>query len=469
MNGQKRLFLRSALSTEGKENVYRKRVGLMGLATFKGGIHPYEGKELSENKPVQVLTSKGEMVFPMAQHIGAPAKPLVAKGDRVLVGQKIGEAGGFISANVICSVSGTVKAVEPRLMVNGTMVTSVIVENDGMDEKIEHFGEDRDYTKLSKDEIRNIVKEAGIVGLGGAGFPTNVKLSPKDDSKIDYILVNGAECEPYLTSDYRMMLEEPESIVGGLKVILSLFDNAKGVIGIENNKPEGIKKLQELVKDEPRIEVCPLLTKYPQGGERSLIYAITGRKVNSSMLPADAGCIVDNIDTVIAIYNAVCKQTPLIRKIITVTGDAIVNPQNFSVRLGTNYQELLEAAGGFKADPEKVISGGPMMGMSLFSLDLPVTKTSSALTCFSKDMVAAQEPTPCIRCGRCVSACPSHIVPPIMMQAALRGDCDAFEKVNGMECMECGSCTYVCPAKRPLTQAFKDMRKQVAANRRKKA
>lgn len=441
----------------------------MGLATFKGGIHPYEGKELSENKPVQVLTSKGEMVFPMAQHIGAPAKPLVAKGDRVLVGQKIGEAGGFISANVICSVSGTVKAVEPRLMVNGTMVTSVIVENDGLDEKIEHFGEDRDYTKLSKDEIRNIVKEAGIVGLGGAGFPTNVKLSPKDDSKIDYILVNGAECEPYLTSDYRMMLEEPERIVGGLKVILSLFDNAKGVIGIENNKPEGIKKLQELVKDEPRIEVCPLLTKYPQGGERSLIYAITGRKVNSSMLPADAGCIVDNIDTVIAIYNAVCKQTPLIRKIITVTGDAIVNPQNFSVRLGTNYQELLEAAGGFKADPEKVISGGPMMGMSLFSLDLPVTKTSSALTCFSKDMVAAQEPTPCIRCGRCVSACPSHIVPPIMMQVALRGDCDAFEKVNGMECMECGSCTYVCPAKRPLTQAFKDMRKQVAANRRKKA
>ena len=441
----------------------------MGLATFKGGIHPYEGKEMSENKPVQVLIPKGEMVFPMAQHIGAPAKPLVKKGDRVLVGQKIGEAGGFISANVICSVSGTVKAVEPRLMVNGTMVTSVIVENDGLDEKIEHFGEDRDYTKLSKDEIRSIVKEAGIVGLGGAGFPTNVKLTPKDDSKIDYILVNGAECEPYLTSDYRMMLEEPEKIVGGLKVILSLFDNAKGVIGIENNKPEGIKKLEELVKNEPRIEVRPLLTKYPQGGERSLIYAITGRKVNSSMLPADAGCIVDNIDTVIAIYNAVCKQTPLIRKIITVTGDAIVNPQNFSVRLGTNYQELLEEAGGFKNDPEKVISGGPMMGQALFSLDLPVTKTSSALTCFSKDMVAAQEPTPCIRCGRCVSACPSHLVPPLMMNAAMKNNCEAFEKLNGMECMECGSCAYVCPAKRPLTQAFKDMRRQVAANRRKKA
>ena len=441
----------------------------MGLATFKGGIHPYEGKELSENKPIQELLPKGDLVFPMSQHIGAPAKPLVQKGDSVLAGQKIGEAGGFISANVICSVSGKVKAVEPRLMVNGQMVMSVVVENDGLYETIPHFGEERDYRALSKEEIRNIIKEAGIVGLGGAGFPTHVKLTPKDENKIDYILVNGAECEPYLTSDYRLMLEEPEKIVGGLKVILSLFDNAKGVIGIENNKPEGIKKLQELVKDEPRIEVRELLTKYPQGGERSLIYAVTGRKVNSSMLPADAGCIVDNVDTVVSIYNAVCLQKPLIRKIITVTGDAIANPQNFKVRLGTNYQELIEAAGGFKTEPEKVISGGPMMGQALFSLDLPVSKTSSALTCFTKDMVAAQAPTACIRCGRCVAACPSHLIPPMMMKAALNNDCEAFEKVNGMECMECGSCTYVCPARRPLTQAFKDLRRQVAANRRKKA
>ncbi len=441
----------------------------MGLATFKGGVHPYEGKELSENKPVQILMPKGDMVYPMSQHIGAPANPLVKKGDKVLAGQKIGEAGGFISANVICSVSGTVKAIEPRRVANGSMANSIIVENDGEYTTVEGLGADRDPSKLSRQEIRDIVKEAGIVGLGGAGFPTHVKLTPKDENAIEYILVNGAECEPYLTSDYRMMLEEPEKIVGGLKVILQLFANAKGIIGIENNKPEAIKILKDLVKDEPRIEVCELLTKYPQGGERSLIYATTGRKVNSSMLPADAGCIVDNIDTVIAIYMAVCKTTPLMRRIITVTGDAIANPVNFNVKIGTAFPELVEAAGGFRTEPEKLIAGGPMMGMALFDLNIPVTKTNSALLCLTKDEVAASAETPCIRCGKCVSVCPSHIVPVLMMKAALKGDCEGFEKLSGMECMECGSCTFVCPAKRPLTQAFKEMRKTVAANRRKKA
>ncbi|OUQ20610.1 electron transport complex subunit RsxC [Lachnoclostridium sp. An14] len=440
----------------------------MGLATFKGGVHPYEGKELSESKPVQVLMPKGELVFPLSQHIGAPANPLVKKGDQVLAGQIIAEAGGFISANVVCSVSGTVKAVEPRRVANGAMVNSIVVENDGEYKTVEGVGEDRDYTALSKEEIRKIVKDAGIVGLGGAGFPTHVKLTPKDDAKIDYVIVNGAECEPYLTSDYRLMIEEPEKLVGGLKVILRLFENAKGVIGIENNKPEAIKKLTELVKDEPKISVCPLLTKYPQGGERSLIYAVTGRKVNSSMLPADAGCIVDNVDTVISIYNAVCKSTPLMRKIITVTGDAIAEPQNFNVKLGTNYEELIEAAGGFKTEPEKVINGGPMMGQAMFDFHAPVMKNSSALTCMSKDEVAANEPTPCIRCGRCVDVCPSNIVPVLMMRAAVNNDAESFEKLNGMECVECGSCAFICPAKRPLTQAFKEMRKVVAANRRKK-
>ena len=278
----------------------------MGLATFRGGVHPFEGKELSESKPVQVLMPKGDMVYPMSQHIGAPATPLVKKGDQVLVGQKIGEASGFISANVICSVSGTVKAVEMRRVASGAMVNSIVVTNDGEYNTVEGLGADRDPSTLSKQDIRTIVKEAGIVGLGGAGFPTNVKLSPKDENAIDYILLNGAECEPYLTSDYRLMMEAPEQVIGGLKVVLQLFEKAKGVIGIEDNKPEAIKKMTELVKDEPRISVCPLKTKYPQGGERSLIYAITGRKVNSSMLPADAGCIVDNVDTMRAIYQAVC-------------------------------------------------------------------------------------------------------------------------------------------------------------------
>ena len=441
----------------------------MGLATFKGGVHPFEGKELSESKPVQVLMPKGDMVYPMSQHIGAPATPLVKKGDQVLVGQKIGEASGFISANVICSVSGTVKAVEMRRVASGAMVNSIVVTNDGEYNTVEGLGADRDPSTLSKQDIRTIVKEAGIVGLGGAGFPTNVKLSPKDENAIDYILLNGAECEPYLTSDYRLMMEAPEQVIGGLKVVLQLFEKAKGVIGIEDNKPEAIKKMTELVKDEPRISVCPLKTKYPQGGERSLIYAITGRKVNSSMLPADAGCIVDNVDTMRAIYQAVCKTTPLMERTFTVTGDAVANPQNFRVKIGTNMQEIVEAAGGFKTEPEKVISGGPMMGMAMFTLDVPVIKTNSALTCFTKDEVKANQETPCIRCGKCISVCPSHIVPVMMMDAALKGDCDRFEKINGMECMECGSCTFICPAKRPLTQAFKEMRKTVAANRRKKA
>ena len=441
----------------------------MGLATFIGGIHPFEGKELSEDKPIKYLEPlQGEiMVYPLSQHIGAPAKPLVAKGDHVLKGQIIAEAGGFISANVLSSVSGTVKGIESKLVANGAMVQSILVENDGEEEAIEGFGTDRDASKLSKEEIRQIVKDAGIVGLGGAGFPTHVKLTPKDENAIDYVIVNGAECEPYLTSDYRTMIERPEQIIGGLKVMLQLFDNAKGVIGIENNKPEAIKKLTEMVKDEPRIEVCPLLTKYPQGGERTLIYAVTGREINSSMLPADAGCIVDNIDTVASIYNAVCKTTPLIRKIITVTGDAIAEPQNFEVRLGTNYQRLVEAAGGFKQEPEKMISGGPMMGQALFSLDFPVAKTSSALTTFTKDQVAAMEPSACIRCGRCVGVCPEHLVPPLMMKASTAHDLGKFQSLNGMECVECGCCAYACPARRPLTQAFKEMRKAVAASRRK--
>ena len=442
----------------------------MGLATFIGGVHPYEGKELSMEHPITVLQPKGvEMVFPLSQHIGALAKPLVAVGDEVLVGQIIAEAGGFISANVISSVSGKVKKIEPRRVANGSMVNSIIIEDNKEYNAIEGFGEKRDYIRLSKDKIRKIVKDAGIVGLGGAGFPTHVKISPKNEDEINYIIVNGAECEPYLTSDYRLMMEEPKKIIEGLKIILQLFPNATGIIGIENNKPKAIEKLKAFAQNEPKIEVVELYTKYPQGGERSLIYACTKRKLNSSLLPADVGCIVDNVDTVVSIYNAVAESTPLIRRILTVTGDAITTPQNFNVRTGTNYQELIEAAGGFKEEPRKILSGGPMMGQALFTLDIPVTKASSSITTFLHDEVEENPETPCIKCGRCIDVCPSYLVPVLMMEKALNDDTEGFEKLNGMECVECGSCAYVCPAKRPLTQGFKYMRQAVAAKRRAEA
>ena len=439
----------------------------MRRATFKGGIHPYDGKNLSKDKPTKVVLPKGDLVYPMSQHIGAPAKPVVSVGDQVLVGQVIGEAAGFISANVCSSVSGKVKAIESRLTVSGNMAECIIIENDHEYRTIDGFGQKRDYTKMTKDEIRQIVKDAGIVGMGGAGFPTNVKLTPKDDSKIEYVIINGAECEPYLTSDYRMMLEEGDKIIGGLKVILSLFKNAKGYISIEDNKPEAIEHLKSLAEKEHNIEVKVLKTKYPQGSERKLIYATCGRKVNSTMLPADAGCVVNNIDTVIAVYNAVCESTPVIRRIVTVTGDVVNEPQNLAVRVGTLYSELVEEVGGFRAEPEKVIAGGPMMGMALYSMDVPVTKTSSALLCFEKDVVAEVETSNCIHCGRCIAACPSGLVPQKMVQAAKRYDYEAFEKVYGMECYECGSCTYVCPAKINLTQAFKQTRRAILDNRRK--
>lgn len=442
----------------------------MGLATFRGGVHPFEGKELSMDRAVTVLKpTSGEMVYPLSQHIGAPAKAIVKVGDEVLVGQKIAEAGGFISAVVVSSVSGKVKKIEPRVTAGGAKSISIVIENDGQYTAIEGLGEDRDATKLSKQEIRDIVREAGIVGLGGAGFPTNVKLTPKDESKIDYIIVNGAECEPYLTCDYRMMIEEPERLIGGLKVMLQLFENAKAVIGVENNKPKAIEKLRALVKDEPKISVEALRTKYPQGGERSLIYAVTGREINSSMLPADAGCVVDNVNTVMAIYDAVCKRTPILERVITITGDAIKEPQNFKVRTGMNYNDIIEAAGGFKADPKKILSGGPMMGQAMYTTDVPVTKNSSSLTCFLEDEVEKNPESPCIRCGRCGEVCPEFLVPVLMMKSCMNGDSAGYEKLYGMECIECGSCSYICPARRSLTQAFKQMKRRIGEERRQKA
>ena len=368
----------------------------MALYTFKGGVHPYDGKEFSKDMPIRELKPGKELVYLMSQHIGAPAKACVKKGDRVLKGQRIAEAGGFVSAPVHSSVSGTVRSVEKRRNAVGDMVDAVIVENDELYETVPEEPA-KDINELSRDEILERIKEAGVVGMGGAGFPTHVKLAPKEPDKIEYVLVNGAECEPYLTSDYRCMIEYPDEIVGGLECILKLFDNAEGVICIEDNKPEAITVMQKAVQGHQRMRVAVMKTKYPEGAERCLIDAITGRKVNSKMLPADAGCVVDNIDTVIAVHDAVILGRPLIHRIFTISGDAIANPRNYEVPVGMSYQEIIDDAGGFKGKPEKLISGGPMMGFALYDLNIPVTKTSGAITCFLEDTVSRQEETPCIK------------------------------------------------------------------------
>ena len=439
----------------------------MGISTFKGGVHPYDGKDLAKDQPIRRIKPKEILVYPLSQHIGAPASPIVAVGDTVLRGQKIAEAGGFVSAPVFASVSGTVKAIEPRHVATGDLVNSIIIENDGEMKETDFHGVE-DVASLSKEQIIEKVKEAGVVGMGGAGFPTHVKLSPKEPDKIEFIIANCAECEPYLTADYRRMLENPEELIGGMKIVLRLFDHAKGILGVEDNKPDCIQKLKELTKDEERIEVMPLKTKYPQGGERQLIYATTGRAINSKMLPADAGCIVDNVETLVAINRAVKEGKPVMDRIFTVTGDAVANPGNFEYCIGMSYAEILEEAGGFKEDPEKMISGGPMMGFAVFSLEIPTTKTSSSLLCFKKDDVSVSEVTACINCGRCVSVCPEQIVPSRLAKMSQFHDSESFEKWNGMECIECGSCSYICPAKRPLAQYIKTMKKQILAERRKK-
>lgn len=438
----------------------------MAKLTFTGGIHPHDGKELSKDKPIKDVLPKGELVYPLSQHIGAPAVPIVKKGDRVLRGQKIAEAGGFVSAPVFATVSGTVKKIDPHRVVTGDNVMSIIVENDNLYEEVVYQPVD-DLDSLSKEEIIERIKEAGIVGMGGAGFPTHVKLSPKEPDKIEYVIANCAECEPYLTSDYRRMIEEPHKLVEGLKISLRLFDKAKGILAVEDNKHDCIEVLKKLTKNEPRILVKTLKTKYPQGSERQLIYATTKRAINSSMLPSDVNCIVNNVDTIVAIYHAVKEGRPLMERIVTVTGDAIKFPQNFRVHIGTSYAELVDEAGGFRRVPEKVVSGGPMMGFGMFDLNVPTTKTASALLCISKDEVSRMQPTACINCGLCVSVCPGRVVPKQLADYAENGKEEEFIKHHGMECCECGCCSYVCPAKRTLTQSIKSMRKIVLSKKKK--
>jgi len=437
--------------------------------TFKRGIHPCEAKQQSENVPITVLLPRvnNEMVFPLSQHLGAPCKPIVEIGQKVLLGEKIGNSDAFVSAPIHSSVSGVVKDIRPHLTVIGTIVNSIIIENDGFLTEHESIKPRDTYDNLSKDEILSIIRGAGIVGLGGAGFPTHVKLSPPPDKKVDTIIVNGCECEPYLTTDNRVMIEEADKIVIGLQIIQKIIQDAKGYIAIEENKPEAIEAMKKICENIPNIEVAVHKTKYPQGAEKQLINAITGREVPSGKLPSDVGCIVHNVDTVIAIHRAVLRGRPLMRKVVTLSGGAIRNPGNYKARLGTKLIDLVEMSGGLKCSPAKIVVGGPMMGVAIFDMNVPVVKTTSGVLFLTEEEAYTPPEQNCIRCGQCVEHCPAGLMPLELNTDVLRENSAMFVKHNGLECIECGSCSYICPAKRRLAESIRTTRRVELAKQKK--
>ncbi|NLK30666.1 MAG: electron transport complex subunit RsxC [Aminobacterium colombiense] len=439
----------------------------MKLLTFSGGAHPPDNKHWTSEKLVEDLLPMGDLVFPMGQHIGAPCKPIVEKGERVLVGQKIGEPQGPVSAAVYSSVSGTVKNIAELPTPPGMDVMSVVIENDGLYEEAEPLMS-RSFENLAPDELRDIIKDAGIVGMGGACFPAHIKLTPPADRPIDHVIINGAECEPYLTSDYRMMLEEPDKIAEGARILLQIFPQAHLHMAIEDNKPEAIRKMTEAFKGIDRASVDVLKTKYPQGGEKQLIFAVAGREVPPGKLPADAGCVVTNTYTVYEIRNAVVTGRTSLSRIVTVSGDAVATPKNLRVRLGTCFREVIEAAGGFVTPPIKVLAGGPMMGMSINSLDVPVVKGTSGIIALSEKAAPLNEEYSCIRCGRCVEACPMGLLPFKLNALSLKSDYMGFKNNGGMNCIECGSCSFMCPSKRHLVQSCREAKRSVIAAMKRK-
>lgn len=424
----------------------------MRLKTFPGGVHPHDSKHYSSSKPITEAPVPTRVIIPISQHIGSPAAPIVQVGDEVKTGQKIAEASGYVSINHHATISGKITKIDVFAHPIGNKQTAIEITGDGTDSWIE-LADDANYLELPVKEMKDRITEAGICGMGGAGFPTQVKLSPPEDKAIDTVILNGVECEPYLTSDYRLMLERADEIIAGLKIIMKIVGAKRGIIGIEANKPDAIKLMAQKTSSQSELSVCPLKLQYPQGAEKQLIFAATGRKVPSKGgLPMAVGVVVQNVGTAFAIYEAVRYKKPLIDRIISVTGAIVKDPQNFKARIGTPYAELVELCGGTTAPIGKIISGGPMMGFALPDLDAPMTKGSSGLVLFSTDEAKSLVERDCLRCARCVDVCPMNLLPSMIASAVKYKNLDVAVQAGLNDCMKCGSCAYVCPAHIRLVQ-----------------
>lgn len=440
----------------------------MAVGTFKGGVHPPSCKEFTNNKAIEAASIPDIVIIPMQQHIGAPCEPIVNVKDKVKKGQKVGEGKAFVSAPVHSSISGEVIAIESRPHPSGDKVLSVVIKSDGQDEIYEGINTFGDITALSPEEIKKIIRESGIVGMGGAGFPTQVKLSPPPEKDIDTLIINGAECESYLTADYRIMLELTDEIIFGIKAVIKALGVKKAYIGIEDNKPDAYQKFRDRLADKGNIEVVSLKTKYPQGGEKQLIYSITGREVPSGGLPMDVGVVVQNVGTILAVSNAIKTGMPLIDRVVTVTGSGVKEPKNLLARIGTPFSDLIELCGGFNGDPGKVIMGGPMMGLAQKDLNVPVVKGTSGILVLTKEEAKHFEEGPCIKCARCVDMCPISLLPTRIAHFSKMEMWDEAEEYNALDCIECGCCSYICPAKIPLVQRIRIAKSEIMARRKKK-